>query len=85
MNKYDDSSKTTLITKEAIRTTDITMENHQLTDRVLVRNTSVIGHTDRKREEYNSNNLEIKPKNSQSKKLSEVSIYVKKIEYETNN
>ena len=49
------------------------MENHQLTDRVLIRNTSVIGHTDRKRDEYNSNNLEIKGKNdTNNKKLSEV-------------
>jgi len=69
--KFEDSSKT-LHTKDNTRVTDVTVDHNQLTDRVLVRNTSIAGITERKREDYNSNNFERK-KDLSTKKLSEVS------------
>lgn len=71
--KNDDNSKTSALqTKDSTRLTELTVDNHQLTDRVLVRNTSNLGITERNREEYPSNNLEKNKKSETSKKLSEV-------------
>jgi len=67
--KHDESSMKNLLTKEN-NTTDVTMDKNQLTDRALVRNTSHVGITERKKDENSSSNL-YKKKNLSSKKLSE--------------
>lgn len=70
--RNDDNSKNSvLLTKDNTRV-ELTVDSHLLTDRVLLRNTSNLGITERKREEYSSNNIDKKKKSDISKKLSEV-------------
>jgi len=60
-----------MLTKDNTKATDVTIDHPQLTDRAFARNTSTAGHTERRKEEYNTNNQEKKKRLDSTKKLSD--------------